>query len=324
LFFTATVAASVLTIAVTTKKGTAPTATDPVLLKFRNVDPTLGEYTVVALTSALSLDISAGSTLGTVSATAHRLYFGIANDAGTLRLFIYNPLNAVAGPPVILDLVALHENILYSSTAEGGVGGADSALTLYSATAFTSKSVRVLGYVESTQATAGTWATTPSAKIILSPRSLQTGDVVQTLRTKTGEVATGTTVLPFDDTIPQITEGVEFMTKSITPTSSINVLSIRHSGNYAHSAVASDPTCCLFRDAVANALVTVAGRLDIANANWLGIVSHAMQAGTVSAITFRIRAGAGGAGTISFNGNAGSRDFGGTYASYLEVTEIFV
>ncbi len=35
--------------------------------------------------------------------------------------------------------------------------------------------------------------------------------------TQTGTVATGTTVIPADNTIPQITEGVEFMTLAFTP-----------------------------------------------------------------------------------------------------------
>ena len=38
------------------------------------------------------------------------------------------------------------------------------------------------------------------------------GIVVQTVHTQDGEVATGTTNLPFDDTIPQNTEGDEYMT----------------------------------------------------------------------------------------------------------------
>jgi hypothetical protein len=50
--------------------------------------------------------------------------------------------------------------------------------------------------------------------------------VVQVKNTQTGAVATGTTTIPLDDTIPQNTEGTEFMTLAITPTSSTNKLKI--------------------------------------------------------------------------------------------------
>ena len=41
------------------------------------------------------------------------------------------------------------------------------------------------------------------------------GDMVQRVNTQTGAVATGTTLLPNDDTIPQNTEGTEFMTLAV-------------------------------------------------------------------------------------------------------------
>jgi hypothetical protein len=58
--------------------------------------------------------------------------------------------------------VDLSETGLISTTAEGGAGAADSATVVYSTTARSSLAYRALGYIESTQATAGTWATAPS------------------------------------------------------------------------------------------------------------------------------------------------------------------
>ena len=49
---------------------------------------------------------------------------------------------------------------------------------------------------------------------------------VQVVNTQTGAVDTGTTAMPCDDTIPQNTEGDEFMTLAITPTSATNKLKI--------------------------------------------------------------------------------------------------
>jgi hypothetical protein len=56
----------------------------------------------------------------------------------------------------------LDETNLITTTAEGGAGAADSATVVYSTTARTSLAYRVIGFIQSTQATAGTWATAPS------------------------------------------------------------------------------------------------------------------------------------------------------------------
>jgi hypothetical protein len=74
------------------------------------------------------------------------------NNAGTIELAAVN----------ISGGTQLDETNLISTTAEGGAGAADSASVVYSATARTSVAYRVVGYIESTQATAGTWATAPS------------------------------------------------------------------------------------------------------------------------------------------------------------------
>jgi hypothetical protein len=74
------------------------------------------------------------------------------NNAGTIELAAVN----IAGGN------NLDEAGMVNTTAEGGAGGADSATAVYSTTARTGVPFRVIGYIESTQATAGTWATAPS------------------------------------------------------------------------------------------------------------------------------------------------------------------
>jgi hypothetical protein len=318
LSIVATVASNALTVALKTKNDTDPSATDPILFKFRNATIGTGDYTTMALTAALSLVISSGSTLGTVSGAAHRLYLGVANDGGTLRLFLYNPLVAAT-----LSLAGLHDAQVYSSTAEGGAGAADSAQVLYSGTAFTSKAIRLLGYVESTQATAGTWATTPSKIQILGPGVKRTADRVQTQVLVDGAVATGTTVLPSDDTIPQNTEGDQYLTKSITPSSSLNLLHIESVLALA-SSTNDQYTVALFQDAIANALAVMQNTFDTTGRVYSVAVEHFMAAGTVSSITFNVRAGNTAAGTTTFNGAAGARKMGGVMKSFLRITEIMV
>lgn len=120
-------------------------------LNFRST--TLGSGAVTRVSGTPSnLVISSGSTLGTVNAVQSDIAILAINNAGTIELAAVN----MAGG------VDLSETGLISTTAEGGAGDADSATTIYSTTARTSVAYRVIGIVRSTQATAGTWATSPS------------------------------------------------------------------------------------------------------------------------------------------------------------------
>lgn len=308
---TASVAANALTIAIKTKAGTDPSATDPVLVLFRNATAGTGDYTVISVAAATSLVISSGSTLGTTSAVASRLWVVGFNDAGTFRLGAIN----------LSTSVPFGDDVIASSTAEGGAGGADSAGVYYTGTAVTSKAMKVLGYVESTQATAGTWATSPSKVQLYSAGVPLHGAEIQVISTDTGAVATGTTTIPFDDTIPQITEGTEFMTATITPTSATSIIVIEVKAFMAASA-AVRILSAIFQDATANALGAAATLSSATNCSSNHSYSIKLQAGTTSATTFRFRAGPESAATVTFNGSAGGRIFGGVMASSLRIYEV--
>lgn len=314
----ASVSGNALTVAIKTRAGTDPSAADPVYIPFRNATAATGDYTIITVSAASSIVVSSTSTLGTASGTEHRLYVVGFNDAGTFRMGIYNPYSTT-GP----TLVALDDGALYSSTAEGGAGAADSAQVIYTGTAVSAKALRVLGYVESTQATAGTWATTPSKVHILRPGDKRSGDLVQTQITQSGAVATGTTTIPLDDTIPQNTEGTQFMTLAITPTSAINILEW-HGSLFFAGSVSSQIMTALFLGATAAAFKTAQEANDAANNVHMCPIMHRMAAGQITSLTGAIRAGLNTAGTVTFNGAAGARLFGGTANSYLRVDEIFV
>jgi hypothetical protein len=132
--------------------GNALTITAPSLtLDFRSATLTSGTVTTVTGDPA-DLVVSSGSTLGTVANIASRLAVIAMNNAGTIELAVRN---VTAG-------ANLDETGLISTTAEGGAGAADSATVNYSTTARSNLAYRVIGYVESTQATPGTWVTSPS------------------------------------------------------------------------------------------------------------------------------------------------------------------
>tara|TARA_R110000751_G_scaffold37153_3_gene90283 strand:+ start:1081 stop:1647 length:567 start_codon:yes stop_codon:yes gene_type:complete len=148
------------------------------------------------------------------------------------------------------------------------------------------------------------------------------GKVLQVKNFQTGEVDTGTTTVPLDDSIPQITEGTEFMTLAFTPTSATSKLRIEvlFLGVYPTDAVV---TLMLFQDSTANALAcNYNWSMGTSTRNFSMYLSHYMTAGTTSATTFRIRAGGDNAGTLTFNGRTGSRSYGGTLASSITITEI--
>lgn len=144
----ASVASNALTIALKTKAGTDPSSSDPVKIGFRNSTVTTGTYVQRSVESALSLVISSGSTLGHTNANSH-LIFVYAVDTGS-------------GVVLGASSLKLDESALYSSTAEGGSGAADSMSVLYTTSAQTSKPIRLIATLVSAQTTAGTWTTAPN------------------------------------------------------------------------------------------------------------------------------------------------------------------
>lgn len=147
------------------------------------------------------------------------------------------------------------------------------------------------------------------------------GRVIQTARANLTSVATGTTLIPRDDTIPQITEGDQYLTVSITPRLATSLLRVDFVFN-ATSSVQAWIQAALFRDAIANALGV--GQIFAGSANEGGqvILTVFATAGTTDPTTFRVRAGLNVAGTLTFNGATGARLYGGVYASSITVSEI--
>jgi len=158
----------------------------------------------------------------------------------------------------------------------------------------------------------GTWVQTGASK------------VVQVARYSTGAVQTGTTTIPHDDTIPQNTEGTEFMTLAITPGNASNILLIEAVLNIANNQTSNIMNImALFQDSTANALaVSSINPPGIAGSHCELHISYSMVAGTTSATTFKIRAGGASACTVTINGHAAGREFGGVYLSSMKITEV--
>lgn len=155
--------------------------------------------------------------------------------------------------------------------------------------------------------------TTPAASIGT------TRQLAQIQSSQVSTVATGATIIPFDNTIPQITEGDQYMTLTITPTNAASLLEIDVVVNVSNSAATNIATA-LFQDATANALKAVVVNQSNATGQVTYGFKHIMTSGTTSATTFRIRCGAP-TGTTTFNGTAGAQIFGGVMASSITIKE---
>lgn len=155
---------------------------------------------------------------------------------------------------------------------------------------------------------------------VLGSQHFLTGVPVQIVHETFSAVSTGTTVIPRDDTIPQNTEGNEYMTASITPKSATNILFIQAFVMVANGS-ANNMIAALFQDSTAGALAAVESDPYAATAIVNIPVIHKMVAGTTSATTFKIRAGGSLAGTTTFNGSGGARFFGAIPKSSMIITE---
>jgi hypothetical protein len=149
------------------------------------------------------------------------------------------------------------------------------------------------------------------------------GVVVQVVNFTTGTKATGTTVFILDNTIPQKTEGSEFMTLAITPTNASNKLLIEMQHTFAVTN-AFENTAALFQDSTANALASMNQVRTETNSMDTTFWSHYMTAGTTSETTFKLRFGGNGAGTWTFNGQSDTARLGGSISSSMTIWEIAV
>lgn len=134
--------------------------------------------------------------------------------------------------------------------------------------------------------------------------------------------SSGGTVIPFDDTIPQVTEGSQILTLTFTPlTDTIEIetaVPISFATNDARGTVA------IFKDGAANAIA--ASMAFIANSYLVGVPIVCKKRVTVTpsvSTVISVRVGPGsGTGTMYVNGNSANRIYGGVLSAYLKVREV--
>jgi hypothetical protein len=160
-------------------------------------------------------------------------------------------------------------------------------------------------------------ATRPPSQQSTKAYALSLRKVVQVVASQTGASSSTSSILPDDNTVPQNTEGAEFLSQAITPTSATNILQIDvvlcGSINNNRNLVVA-----LFQDSTAGALAAASTYQGSTGELVTVTFRHRMTAGTTSATTFKVRAGAGAStGTLTVNGR-----FGGVAASSITITEL--
>ncbi len=159
-----------------------------------------------------------------------------------------------------------------------------------------------------------------SAVSTLTTAVAAAGNLAQRVSTQTGAFSSFSALIPADDTIPQISEGTEILTVTITPKSATNILVI-DTHLTVNASTSATAIAALFQDANVNAL---AASMQVAAAGAVESIRirHTMVAGTVAATTFRMRAGVNTASNVTVNGAAGARLLGGVLLSSISVMEM--
>jgi hypothetical protein len=134
--------------------------------------------------------------------------------------------------------------------------------------------------------------------------------------------ATGTTTIPLDNTIPQNTEGTEFMSVTITPDRVGDKILVEAHGVFSHSNNLTI-VAALFVNNDANAVAVAAETTSVGGHLRTLILRYMHTVTDLNPITFKVRAGGSGTGTITFNGLSGTQRFGSTIKSMITAREIF-
>jgi len=150
---------------------------------------------------------------------------------------------------------------------------------------------------------------------------LPAGSVIQVANYTTGTMATTTTITPYDNTVPQSSEGTDIMTLSFTANKSNSKLKVDVIFNGSVTTNGGVMTLTLFKDTDASAL-GVSRFSGQANQSYCFTFSYYINAVDTSAHTYKIKLGTNTAGTVTFNGTNGVAEYGGAMASSITIMEI--
>lgn len=168
----ASVLSNQLTVEMKQIDGTLdPTESSSSIVEMRNPVLTSGVPVSVSFVSATALTVPVGATLGGKNGVEQHKYVYAIYDGTNKEI-------------AISENYKLDEGVLHNTTALSAAS--DDGSILYSNTARVNCSIRLISRITSTQTTAGTWATAPSA--ISKEPFFETEPNIQTLLNSGGEV----------------------------------------------------------------------------------------------------------------------------------------
>lgn len=147
------------------------------------------------------------------------------------------------------------------------------------------------------------------------------GAVAQVQVLSLNTAATGTTTIPADDTIPQVTEGTSFVSGVFTPQYATSKLEFEIICFASASVSGVGISAALFETGVANALGAAYVSQLAGYVHNLSFIKEVV-AGSTTPRTYQLRVGPGSAATVTVNGSGGSRILGGALETSIRITEI--
>ena len=151
------------------------------------------------------------------------------------------------------------------------------------------------------------------------------GVVVQVVHVKDSTGKSTTSAIPFDTSVPLITEGGLALTLAVTPTNASNILQIDWVGHMTNSNATQTLHMALFNTDLhaTEAQSTAFATQSVANGYTNVTGQYRVAAGTTSPTTFTLRYGAQTGSTSQLN-QSSSVVHWGVAATYMTITEIQV
>lgn len=149
----------------------------------------------------------------------------------------------------------------------------------------------------------------------------KTGTVIASSMVRYTATTSLSTVLPADNTIPQVSEGTQILSATITPSSSSSKIRARFVGPVS-AAAAIWATAALFIDGAANAVAGTVTFLEVSTRCNVFVIEYEWTPGDTSAHTVTVRVGPGVSNSIQMNNATGFATLGGVFASTLVLEEV--
>ena len=286
------------------------------------------------LYTADSTDVVTAITLTNTGAAHNHINLYLLPSGGAARRLIAKDLLLESGYTLLFEggkvvvLSNLGKTITSGEAGSHGTSGTsgtsgDSGSSGSSGTAGSSGSSGSSG-THGTSGTSGTSGNTGSSGSSGTSGTAEGGGkLVQVQQAVLGTVASGSTTMPEDNTIPQKTEGWQVITCSITPKSASHILFVFASIQTGYqSADVTTYLLAMFRDDGANAVAAA----NLFRSTYAGQahLTYMVVAGSVAATTFKIRLGGVGEGTtyVNTHSTASTQFGGGVSATTLTIFEI--